>query len=171
MGQGYFPGSGGDLAEDPFHLPLEGRFMGGLLFSAERCGGQRFAVGEWGKVDRTVGIFQYHRMGIRIHRAGDVELPGGKQRLAEVQPVRVVMVAGYEDDGNLQIQHQAAEGLVQQVHSFRGRNGPVVDVPSHQESIHFAVPGQVQDLVQSGPLVFQQVETMEDPAQVPVRCM
>ena len=81
------------------------------------------------------------------------------------------MVAGNEDDGDLQIQYQAAEGFVQQVHRFRGRDGPVVDVPSYQEGIHFAVPGQVQDLVQGGLLVLQQVETMEDPAQVPVRCM
>ena len=145
--------------------------MGGLLFSAQFCGGERFAVGEGSKVYGPVPIFQHYRMGVRIHRPGDVQLPGGKKGLAEVQPVRVVVVAGNEQGGDLQVQHQMAEGFVQQVHRFRGRDGPVVHIPGHQKGIHLVFPGQVQDLVQGGPLVLQQVETMEDPAQVPVRSM
>ena len=110
-------------------------------------------------------------MGGRVHRPRNVQLPGGKQGLAEVQPVRIVVVPGNEQGGDLQIQHQTAEGLIQQVHRFRGGDGPVIDIPGHQQGIHPVFPGQVQDLVQSRPLVLQQMETMENPAQMPVRSM
>ena len=171
MGQGYFAGPFRNLPEHPVHLPLQCGFVGGLLFPAEFRGGQGFAVGQGGEVDRAGCVLQHNGRGVRRHRTHNVQLPGGKQGAAEVQPVRVVVVPGNEDHRQLQVHHQPAQGFVQQVHRFRGGDGPVVDIPGHQQGIHLAVPGQGDDLIQGGPLVLQKMETMEDPSQMPVRSM
>lgn len=86
----------------------------------------------------------------------------------ESQALRAVVVPGHHDDGHAEAENEVGEGLVEQGHRLGRRHGPVEDVAGHEHGLDARPLGEVDDLPQEDPLVFEQVGPVERPPQVPV---
>ena len=136
----------------------------GALGGPERSGRhRRLEVGDWvnGNVTDDDGDPDL------VHRGPKMHTRPRQQTTAETEPGGTVVVAAGDHHLGTGV-HQSQQGIGEQPHRVRRREGPVVDVACDEDRVDALRTDDVDQMVEEAALGTEQPGTVERPSQVPV---
>ncbi len=93
------------------------------------------------------------------------------QGAAVTDPFRRIVVSGDHHDGRRRLAENTAQEPVEQVDGFAPRIGPIEHVAGDDQHVRRPFDDAREDAVEQCALVFEQADLLEDPAEVPIRCV
>ena len=87
----------------------------------------------------------------------------------DIEPLRAVVVAGDQHDFAVrECRAELRHEVVKQRNRFDRRHGTIVNIPRENNGVGLILPGQRDDFIKNGLLIFQQVMLVELDAQMEV---